>query len=85
MILVDANIMMMDSYRQLFKASLDQQTITSLRQCLQTGTPLGNDRFREQIEATLQVKVGQSKRGRPRIPAANSGSAPGGSQCAARE
>ena len=34
--------------------------------CLQTGTPLGNGRFREQIETALGRKVGQSQRGRPR-------------------
>jgi len=53
------------AYQQLFKTSLDDQTVTNLRQCLQTGTPLGNDRFREQIEATLKVSVGQARRGRP--------------------
>jgi hypothetical protein len=31
-----------------------------------TGTPLGNDRFREQIAAVLNQKVGHAKQGRPR-------------------
>jgi len=33
---------------------------------LQSGTPLGGERFKEQIEQVLNVKVGQVKRGRPR-------------------
>jgi len=34
------------AYRTLFATHLGQDTITHLRECLQTGTPLGNDRFR---------------------------------------
>lgn len=37
-----------------------------MRQCLQTGTPFGNYRFREQIEQMLGRKVDFSKRGRPK-------------------
>jgi hypothetical protein len=33
---------------------------------LQTGTPLGKDRFRDQIEKVLGARVGYSKRGRPK-------------------
>ncbi len=33
---------------------------------LQTGTPLGNERFRAEIERAFKVRVGQSRRGRPR-------------------
>jgi putative transposase len=33
---------------------------------VQTGTPLGNTRFRAQIERALGVKVGYSARGRPK-------------------
>lgn len=31
-----------------------------------TGTPLGNDYFRDKVEAMLARKVGQSCRGRPK-------------------
>ena len=54
-----------NAYQQLFKTPLENQVVSDLRQYLQTGTPLGNDRFRQQIEATLEVSVGQAKRGRP--------------------
>jgi len=33
---------------------------------LQTGTPLDNERFKAEIEATLDLKVGFARRGRPR-------------------
>ncbi len=54
------------AYRELFAAHLDQAKLTELRGCLQTGTPVCNDRFREQIEKTLGCKVGFSRRGRPK-------------------
>jgi hypothetical protein len=41
--------------------------LREMRSCLQTGTPLGNERFRE-IERALGVKVGYSARGRPKKP-----------------
>lgn len=44
-----------------------------IRLAWQTGTPLGDDRFRIQIERTLKTRVEHSKRGRPRKPHANSG------------
>jgi hypothetical protein len=40
--------------------------IKQMRECLQTGTPLGNDRFYVQIEQALGRSVGFSKRGRPK-------------------
>jgi len=30
-----------------------------------SGTPLGNDKFKEQVERQLSKKIGQAKRGRP--------------------
>jgi len=54
------------SYRELFKSGLDTNVLDDLRACLQSGTPLGGERFKEQIEQVLKVKVGQVKRGRPR-------------------
>ena len=56
------------AYRALFESHLDQNTITQLRESLQTGTPLGNDRFRAQIEQALGRTVGFSRRGRPKKP-----------------
>ena len=59
------------AYRRLFSDQVDQKLVDELRDCLQTGTPFGNDRFREQIERTLGRKVGYSRRGRPRRPGAD--------------
>ncbi len=52
-------------YRELFRAALEPNHVHDIRTTVQTGTPLGNDRFRQQIEQTLGCKVGQSRRGRP--------------------
>ncbi|MDX8403928.1 MAG: transposase [Mariprofundaceae bacterium] len=53
------------AYRELFRSHIDDGKISEIRASWQTGTPLGNDRFREQIEAVLERKVGYSQRGRP--------------------
>jgi putative transposase len=56
------------AYRDLFATEIDPDSLNAVRACLQTGTPLGNDRFRAQIEQALGVKVGYSACGRPRRP-----------------
>jgi len=53
------------TYRALFRTALDPEQIHDIRATVQTGTPLGNDRFREQIEQALGCKVGQARRGKP--------------------
>jgi putative transposase len=53
------------AYRELFRGALAPGQLDAIRSAVQTGTPLGNDRFREQIEAALERKVGQARRGRP--------------------
>ena len=58
------------AYRKLFQSHLDPDVVRNLRACLQTGTPLGNDRFRARIEQSLGVRVGYSARGRPKKPPA---------------
>ena len=52
-------------YRKLFHSSFEVEQLKEIRSAVQTGTPLGNNRFRQQIEQTLQRKVGQARRGRP--------------------
>ncbi len=54
-----------EAYSALFSEMLEQGDIEAIRACAQSGTPLGNDRFRREIEAVLQRKVGQERRGRP--------------------
>jgi putative transposase len=56
------------AYRLLFAERLDPALLNRMRDCLQTGTPFGNDVFREEIERTLGKSVGFSIRGRPRKP-----------------
>lgn len=54
------------AYRELFRQSLAPEKVHDIRATVQTGTPLGNDRFREEVEHALGCKVGQARRGRPR-------------------
>jgi putative transposase len=53
------------AYRDLFKVHVDETELKSIRAAWQTGTPLGNDYFREKIERKLGSKTGQARRGRP--------------------
>lgn len=52
-------------YRGLFDVRHDAVELALLRDALQTGTPLGNEKFKSEIEATLNLKVGFARRGRP--------------------
>lgn len=53
------------AYRELFKASLPEQTVHTINHAFHYNYPLGNDRFKKKIEETLGRQVGQAKRGRP--------------------
>ena len=53
------------NYRELFNVFIDNVELKRIRAAWQTGTPLGNDNFKETIERKLQCKVGQTRRGRP--------------------
>jgi len=53
------------AYKALFKARVEKDSLDQIRAAWQTGTPLGNDYFREKIEIKLGCKVGQARRGRP--------------------
>jgi REP-associated tyrosine transposase len=53
------------SYRELFKAHINPDEIKIIQSALQTGTPLGNEMFKEKVERKLQCKIGQTSRGRP--------------------
>lgn len=56
-----------EAYIELFKYDLCAEDMCRIRDTWQTGTPLGNEYFRTTIESQLACKVGQSRRGRPRI------------------
>jgi putative transposase len=53
-------------FRGLFDGSLDSDELALVRGAVQTGTPLGNEKFKAAIEATLDLKVGFARRGRPK-------------------
>ena len=55
-----------EAYKSLFKAHIDEAELNEIRAAWQTGTPLGNDYFKEKIEKRLNSKVGQARRGRPK-------------------
>ena len=55
-----------ERYKAMFAGQLGSDEIDMIRQSSQTGTPLGNDRFTDQIQAALGRKVGHRLRGRPK-------------------
>ena len=59
------------AYRALFRAHLEEAALDDIRQAVRQGLPLGNGRFREQVEAALGRKVAQRRRGRPEGTPAN--------------
>ncbi len=56
------------AYRGLFDLRMDAVPLAPIRGALQTGTPLGNEKFKAEIETALQRKVGHARRGRPTKP-----------------
>jgi putative transposase len=52
-------------YRELFAKHLSRDVVHQIQTALDFSMPLGNDRFREQIERALGRSIGQAKRGRP--------------------
>lgn len=53
------------AYRELFRHQLPEAQLHDIRECLAGNFPLGNARFREQIETALGRRVGERRRGRP--------------------
>jgi putative transposase len=53
------------AYRELFKYQIPEADIHEIRECLTYNHPVGNDRFKEQIETALGRTVGERRRGRP--------------------
>ncbi len=53
------------NYRRLFDEQGDERELEDIRLHTQSGTPLGSQPFRDQIESTLRVHAGQVSRGRP--------------------
>ena len=55
-----------EAYKNLFLEHLDEKILSNIRNCAQSGTPLGNNKFKTQIENKLKIKVGYNTRGRPK-------------------
>lgn len=53
-------------YLGLFDDNLSADVVNFFRQSLQSGTPLGNDQFKFQIEAVIGRKVGWPCSGQPK-------------------
>ena len=54
------------AYQQLFAVALTTEQLQTIRKAATFSMPLGNERFREQIEAELGRSLGHAARGRPR-------------------
>ena len=54
------------AYRELFKVQLSEENLHLIRQSAHYSQPIGDDRFREQIEKRYGITLGQTKRGRPK-------------------
>jgi putative transposase len=53
------------AYRGLFATAIHPDELDLIRASLHSGTPLGNDRFKHQVESVMGGSVGFSQRGRP--------------------
>jgi putative transposase len=56
----------MHAYRELVNERITLADLNHIRQCINSGQPTGDDRFRREIEGTLAIRLGNGRRGRPR-------------------
>jgi len=56
----------LSNYRELFKAHVGPELLKEIRESINKGLALGNDRFTKQIEALTNKRVTARKPGRPR-------------------
>ena len=54
------------AYRGLFRCQLSETDLHLIRKAAHYCQPVGNERFRQQIEARYGIQPGQMRRGRPR-------------------
>ena len=54
------------AYRDLFTSHMDDNTISAVRNATNGNYVLGNDRFKDEIAATLKRRVTPGKPGRPK-------------------
>lgn len=55
----------LSSYRKLFEVDQKAGELSDIRRAANFAMPLGNDQFKEQIEAALNRSIGQARFGRP--------------------
>ena len=55
------------AYRELFKTQLSEENLHLIRRSAYYSQPIGDDRFREQIERRYGIRLGRMKRGRPKL------------------
>ena len=53
------------AYRALFERQLSEENLHLTRKAAHYCQPIGDDRFRQQIEEKYGIKLGKIKRGRP--------------------
>ncbi len=53
------------AYKELFSTNLSSELIDKIRQASTFSMPLGNNKFKQQIEQALKRKLGNAKLGRP--------------------
>ena len=53
-------------YRDIFKTHLSEESLHLFRQSAHYCQPIGDERFRKQIEMKYGIKLGQARRGRPK-------------------
>ena len=53
------------AYRNLFESALPKKLLHEIRNAANFSMPLGENRFKQQIEQTLNRSLGYAKRGRP--------------------
>jgi putative transposase len=54
------------TYRALFSNSVDETGLQEIREMVNRGSPLGSERFKDEIEAALERAARPPRRGRPR-------------------
>jgi len=54
------------AYRELFKSELSNENLHAIRNSAHYCQPVGDDRFRHQLESKYGIKCGRMQRGRPR-------------------
>ncbi len=55
------------AYLSLFEQTLDSETLRVIRDGLNRGIPTGPNTFRQKLEQSVSKRIGNKKRGRPRI------------------